>query len=205
MQRIFFKIMKFIGVTGGVGAGKSEVLSYLDKREDSFVLYSDRLAENESKPGGKCYEKIREAFPCDSLYKEDGTMDRKAFAREVFSDEKKRYKLDNIIHPKMREIIMEDVEKKRAEGSYEYYFLEAALLIEENYPEILDSLWYIYAPIDVRRQRLKASRNYSDEKIDSILRNQLDDSTFRKYADVVIDNGGDFSDTKITIENLLEK
>lgn len=195
--------MKFIGVTGGVGAGKSEVLSYLDQREDAFVLYSDRLAEKESKPGGRCYNEIVKEFPDQALYNEDGTMNRAAFAKEVFSDEKKRLALDGIIHPMMREIILEDVKEKRAEGKYKYYFLEAALLIEEHYPEILDSLWYVFAPIDVRRERLKASRHYSDEKIDAILSKQLDDSEFRKYADVVIDNGGEFSETREYIDKLL--
>lgn len=197
--------MKFIGVTGGVGAGKSEVLSYLGKRQDSFVLYSDRLAEEESKPGGRCYEKIVAAFPDQKLYNEDGTMYRKAFAKEVFSDEKKRLMLDGIIHPLMREIIMDDVEKKREEGKYKFYFLEAALLIEEKYFEVLDSLWYVYAPVDVRRERLKASRNYSDEKIDAILSKQLSDEEFRKYADVVIKNGGEFSETKAEIDAVLAK
>ena len=195
--------MKFIGVTGGVGAGKSEVLSYLDERADSFVLYSDRLAEKESKPGGRCYSEIVKAFPDQKLYNADGMMNRAAFAKEVFSDEKKRLALDGIIHPMMREIIMEDVKEKRTEGKYKYYFLEAALLIEEHYYEVLDALWYIFAPIDVRRDRLKTSRHYSDEKIDAILSKQLDDREFRRYADVVIDNGGDFSSTKEYIETLL--
>lgn len=195
--------MKFIGVTGGVGAGKSEVLSYLQKREDSFVLYSDRLAEAESKPGGRCYEKIVAAFPDKKLYNEDGTMDRKAFAREVFSDEKKRLMLDGIIHPMMREIIMKDVEMKRFEGKYKFYFLEAALLIEERYFEVLDALWYVYAPTSVRRERLKNSRHYSDEKIDAILSKQLSDEEFRKYADVVIENSGDFEITKKKIDDAL--
>ncbi len=196
--------MKFIGVTGGVGAGKSEVLSYLDERADSFVLYSDRLAEKESKPGGRCYSEIVKAFPDQKLYNADGMMNRAAFAKEVFSDEKKRLALDGIIHPMMREIIMEDVKEKRTEGKYKYYFLEAALLIEEHYYEVLDALWYIFAPIDVRRERLKKSRHYSDEKIDAILSKQLDDREFRRYADVVIDNGGDFSSTKEYIETLLK-
>lgn len=196
--------MKFIGVTGGVGAGKSEVLSYLDERADSFVLYSDRLAEKESKPGGRCYSEIVKAFPDQKLYNADGMMNRAAFAKEVFSDEKKRLALDGIIHPMMREIIMEDVKEKRTEGKYKYYFLEAALLIEEHYYEVLDALWYIFAPIDVRRDRLKTSRHYSDEKIDAILSKQLDDREFRRYADVVIDNGGDFSSTKEYIETLLK-
>ena len=91
---------------------------------------------------------------------------------------------------------MEEKERKKLD----YLFIEAALLIENGYDKIVDELWYIYADVEVRRQRLKASRGYSDEKIDDILKGQLSDEEFRKYADFVIDNSGDENDTRRQID-----
>ena len=73
----------------------------------------------------------------------------------------------------------------------DYLFIEAALLIENGYDKIVDEMWYVYADEEVRRQRLKTTRGYSDSKIDDILKGQLSDEEFRQHADFVIDNSGD--------------
>ena len=67
-------------------------------------------------------------------------------------------------------------------------------MIEDGYLEIVDEMWYIYAREEIRRQRLKESRNYSDEKIDSIMKSQLGEAEFRKYCSVVIDNSDTLTD-----------
>ena len=85
-------------------------------------------------------------------------------------------------------------------AQYDFVFVEAALLIENGYDKIADELWYVYASEDVRRQRLKDSRGYSDEKIDDIFNNQLDDETFRKHCDFVIDNSGSLKDAAREID-----
>lgn len=83
--------------------------------------------------------------------------------------------------------------------------LEAALLIEEGYGEICDELWYIYASEEVRRKRLKSSRGYSDEKIDSIFASQLKEAEYRRYCKEVIDNDGDIENTIASINKALSK
>ncbi len=87
----------------------------------------------------------------------------------------------------------------------DYFFLEAALLIECGYKSILDELWYIRVSEEVRRARLKEARGYSDEKIDSIFRSQLKDDIFIANVDCVIDNSGDFSITANQIDKLIFK
>ena len=83
--------------------------------------------------------------------------------------------------------------------------LEAALLIEEGYGEICDELWYIYASEEVRRRRLKSSRGYSDEKIDSIFASQLKEAEYRMHCKEVIDNDGDIENTIASINKALSK
>ena len=88
-------------------------------------------------------------------------------------------------------------------GTYDYVFVEAALLIEDHYDVICDELWYIYVPADMRRQRLKDSRGYSDEKIDSVFKSQLNEEAYKKACINVIDNSKDIEDTMSQIEKLL--
>ena len=84
-----------------------------------------------------------------------------------------------------------------------FFFIEAALLIECGYLNIVDEMWYIYAREDIRRKRLKESRNYTDEKINAIMDSQLKEEEFRKYCKVVIDNSGSLEDSYEQIDREL--
>ena len=84
-------------------------------------------------------------------------------------------------------------------------FVEAALLIEDHYDEICDELWYIYADERVRRARLKSDRNYTDERIDGIMENQLSEEEFSEACDFEIDNSGEFEETKKQIDQRMSK
>ena len=95
------------------------------------------------------------------------------------------------------------LEQEKEEGRLRYLVLEAALLIEEHYDEICDELWYIYTSENIRRQRLKASRHYTDEKITDMIASQPSEDTFRQACQAVIDNSGDFEDTKRQIGDKL--
>ena len=95
-----------------------------------------------------------------------------------------------VTEERFREMIEAEIKKERAAGVRDFFFVEAALLIECGYDEVVDEMWYIYCDPDERRRRLKASRGYSDEKIDSILKSQLSHEAFLAGTDVMIDNSG---------------
>lgn len=194
--------MKVIGVTGGVGAGKSEVLAHLEKTYNCRVIMADRLAHELEEPGGACYQPLRELLG-EAVLHEDGSIDKQKMAAAIFGKEALLQKVNAIVHPAVREAILCEIEKERAAGELDYLFIEAALLIEEGYQEILDELWYIHAEEEVRRKRLRENRGYSEEKIDSILRSQLSETDFRKYCDVVIENNGALSGVYEQIEKEL--
>ena len=84
-----------------------------------------------------------------------------------------------------------------------FLVIEAALLIEDGYRRICDEIWYIYTEESVRRKRLRETRNYSEEKIDSVFQNQLSDEEFKKACDRVIDNSGDFHATCLQLDKIL--
>lgn len=196
-------MMKFIGITGGVGAGKSAILDYLKNKPDTKVMLADEIAHELMVPGTQCYDRLKAEFGTEDIYQKDGFFDRIKLAQVIFSDDEKRKKLNGIVHPAVRKYVIGQAAYERKEGKIKLLVLEAALLIEEHYDEICDELWYIYTSEENRRIRLKKQRNYSDEKIDEIFKSQLTDEKFRKACRVVIDNNGTIEAAAAQIEAAL--
>lgn len=182
--------MKFIGITGGVGAGKSEILSYLGKKTGVRVMLADEIAHELMEAGTDCYKCLRQTFNDEDIWNSDGSFNREKLAKVIFSDKLKRDIMNSMVHPAVKEYVIRQQEYEKERGELSLLVLEAALLIEEHYDKICDELWYIYTSEENRRDRLKASRGYSDEKIDNIFRSQLSEEEYRKYCAVVIDNNG---------------
>lgn len=180
--------MKFIGITGGVGAGKSAILEYIAANYNAKVMMADEIAHDLMMPGTKCYDTIKAEFAKEQIFLADGNIDRPRMAQVIFNDDGKRERMNGIVHPAVKDYILEIYREEQEKGELEYLILEAALLIEEHYDEICDELWYIYTSEENRRQRLKENRGYSDEKIDTIFKSQLTEEVYRKYCKVVIDN-----------------
>lgn len=197
--------MKFIGITGGVGAGKSELLKYLDSRQDSRVMLADDIARELCEPGYPCNEKLQQLFAGDSVFDTEGHMDRPRMAAVIFADEKKRQQMNDIVHPAVKEYVLEQYRLCRESGEVEYLFLEAALLIEEYYDEICHELWYIYTSEENRRKRLISSRGYSNEKIDDIFASQLSEAEYRRHCRRVIDNNGTTEETISQVKHILSE
>lgn len=192
--------MKFIGITGGVGAGKSEVLAYLKKQPDTRVMLADEIAHQLMEPGTDCYETIREQFAAADIFLPEGGFDREKLAALIFSEEEKRERLNAIVHPAVKEYVVSEVKAEREKGTLQFLFLEAALLIEDHYDEICDELWYIDTKEEIRKQRLMASRGYSEEKVRRIFASQLKEELYYSHCKVVIDNNGTVEETLARIE-----
>lgn len=195
--------MKFIGITGGIGAGKSEILSYIRKHYICEIYLADEVAHQVKEPGTKCYEKLIELLGKEIL-SPDGQIDKGKMADRIFADAGLLEQVNDIIHPAVKEFLLEHLELAKQKGRTELFFVEAALLIEGGYRELVDEMWYIYASEDVRRTRLRQTRGYSDEKITHIMAKQLDEALFRKNCDFVIDNSGALEDSYRQIDKKLE-
>ena len=187
--------MKLIGITGGVGAGKSLVLQLLQKHCRCRVLLADEVGNEVKLPGQPCYERLVELLGRQVLAP-DGTIDRKKMAERIFADPALLEQVNGIIHPEVKRYILKQVEEERSKGEIDYFFLEAALLIECGYEAVVDELWYVHADPAVRRQRLMESRGYSDEKVRQIFDSQLSEEEFRAHCRVVIENNGDIRETE---------
>lgn len=200
--------MKIIGVTGGVGSGKTELLHYIEKNYRCRILLADEASHEVMQKGGRIYEPLV-ALLGSSVLDSSGEINRKEMAARIFSHEELLGRVNALIHPAVREYILEAVAEERekaaagAEDAVDYFFLEAALLIECGYRSVVDEMWYIYCDLAVRRERLKKSRGYSDGKIDSILSSQLTEAQFRSGSDVIIDNSGNLEDAYRQIREAL--
>jgi len=194
--------VKLIGITGGVGAGKSAILSYLQENFNCRVELADLIAHKVKEPGQSCYDKLVELLGQEVL-DEDGTINKGRMAEIIFSDDDKLTAVNAIIHPAVKAYFLAEVEKERKIGKIDYFFLEAALLIEDGYEKIMDELWYIYASEDIRAKRLMESRGYSEEKVRNIMAEQLSDEEFRKVCAFVIDNSNSLNETYQQIDRKL--
>ena len=137
--------------------------------------------------------------------KQNGSFDRGKLAQVIFGNPAKREAMNAIVHPAVKEFVRQQYAFEVEKGELELLVLEAALLIEEDYGEICDELWYIYTSEANRRKRLKESRGYSDEKIDNIFKSQLNEKEFRESTQVTIDNNGDLEETYQQIEKALRR
>ena len=194
--------MKVIGITGGVGAGKSEILKFFKEKYHAIVVEADKVGHMLMEPGGACYYSIVEKFG-SSILNGDQTINRGKLGKIVFSDEALLAELNKIIHPRVKSHIVSEIAKERAYHRTDLFVVEAALLIEDHYDVVCDELWYIHTDEEVRGKRLKEASGYDDEKIASICANQKSPAEFRSACQVVIDNSGDLADTYRQIEEQL--
>lgn len=194
-----------IGITGGVGCGKSVVMKLLEAEFGVHAIYADIVGHEVMTVNGEAYEDIISEFGNDILISGGGEIDRKKLGEIVFNDKLRLDKLNSIIHPAVKKRIINKIKYIRNNNSKAIIAIEAALLLEDNYDAICDTIWYVYADKRTRRKRLKESRGYSDEKIDSIMKNQLTEKVFRARCDEVINNSKDIDKTRKNLQKILDK
>lgn len=197
-----------LGITGGVGCGKSAVLDVLQQEYGAYVIQADIVAHELMEPGQASYIAIVEHFGREILA-EDDRIDRKALGAIVFADEEKLALLNSLTHPavktEIRRRIAEQTACAEAAQQNILIVIEAALLLEDHYDEICDEIWYIYADREVRFERLAASRGYSREKSQSMMDNQMSESELRRRCQTVIDNSGTLESTKAQLQRTLQE
>jgi len=196
--------MRVIGITGGVGAGKSQVLDFIKNNYKAFILQADEVAHELMEPGMPANKLIAEAFPDARVLDEEGYINKPVLSNLIFSSGANRRRVNSIVHPLVKSYVTDTIRTQRKSGDYDYFIYEAALLLEGETKDYLDEIWYIYAPESVRRARLKETRGYSDEKIDGIFASQMSEDQFREKCDRIIDNGLSLSSTKDQVRAILD-
>ncbi len=195
--------MRLIGITGGVGAGKSSILEYIRAHYRCRIYLADEVAHEVKMPGQPCYEALV-ALLGQEILTENGEIHKGRMAEKIFRDGILLEQVNAIVHPAVQAYLLEQIRKAQEEGWAELFFIEAALLIECGYREIVDEMWYVHAREEVRYRRLKEGRGYSDGKIGQIMSSQLTEREFRAGSDFVIDNSGTLEDSIRQIRKKLE-
>ncbi|MBR6380346.1 MAG: dephospho-CoA kinase [Lachnospiraceae bacterium] len=208
--------MKFIGITGGIGAGKSTVLDYIRANYSCVIYLADDVAKELEAPGMPVYRELVELLGEEILSKEFGVdpadqqeglklrpIDTHKMAKKIFADESLLKAVNAIVHPAVRIYLTQRLEEERSSGKTELFFVEAALLIEAGYREFVDEMWYIYADPETRMERLMKNRGYSRDKAAGIMERQLSDEEFRSTCDIIIDNSGEPEETYRQIREIL--
>lgn len=162
-----------IGITGGVGSGKSTVLKEIKNLIDCDLLLTDDIAKKLQEPNQISYLKIIECFG-KSILNEDNTINRNKLSKIVFSDKDKLNCLNNITHPYVIEYVKNYIKLHKDNN----IILESALLLETDLKDFCDSIWFIYVSENTRKERLKLNRNYTDNKINRMIKSQKDESFF---------------------------
>ena len=192
--------MKVIGITGGVGAGKSTVVSILQKHYTTEYLHCDAIAHELMERGGSAHEELLSLFGED-LVNADGTLNRSKLYERAFLGDRVE-ELNACVHPRVRTYVEDRIASLRAAEFDGLVLIEAALLIEAGYKDICDELWYVHAPVELRRARLKANRGYSDERVDSIMAEQATEELFFSASDFVLYNDSSQEDCE---EHIVEQ
>ena len=183
--------MKIIGITGGIGSGKTAVLDIMQRDYGAFIMEADALAHRLMEPGQISYNDIVEHFGRDIL-DEDSRIDRAKLSAVVFSNQKQLDILNSI-----------SMEEQKKSGC-RLYVLEAALLIQDGYLDICDEMWYVYADVSKRIERLCAYRGFTDEKARKVIASQEPDSYYEENCSKKIDNSGNLEKLRNQLKLAME-
>jgi dephospho-CoA kinase len=191
--------MLTVGLTGGIGSGKSTVAKMLaELGAPSFD--ADKVGHDIYSPGGPAYKDVIAAFG-DGVVASDGTIDRKKLGPIVFADPAQLKRLESIVHPRMFERMREMVAQMRAQGATAPIVIEAAILIEAKWQPLFDEIWLVMAPRERVIERVELERGLKREQTEARIKAQLSDDERRQHASLVIDNSGSIEDlrTKVTV------
>ena len=189
--------MRVIGITGGVGSGKSYVARLICGHYPILHISTDEISRRQLKKGGEAYDGVVAEFG-PSILQADGEVDRAALAAVVFNDETRLKRLNELTHPfvtdEVRRIIG-IVDRGEVQSMltgrpvpYRAVLVETAILKEAGYVGMCDDIWFVRAPLEDRVRRLINSRSYTRERAESTIASQATDAEFEGYCTGIIDN-----------------
>lgn len=195
--------MKVIGLTGGIGTGKSTVSTYLNKKRIPIVD-ADAIAHEITMPGAPVLKEIRGLLG-DGVIRGDGSLDRKAVAKQIFQDQALLKAYENLTTRRVVELCEERIQAYRNSGEGDLVVLDAPLLFESGAYRLTDQIWLVCADLDVRLERIARRDQATREEILHRIEHQMSDEEKKKLADYVIDNSRDLPWLYGQVDRLLER
>ena len=189
-----------IGITGGIGSGKSTVSRILSEHGAEIIL-ADKIAREVVMPGMKAYNQIVRTFGRDIL-DEDGSINRKKLGDIVFSDPELLKKLNGFTHGAVAERISQKLDALRNEGT-DFIVIEAVVPIQHGYLDLVDTVWEVIADEQIRKRRIIARNNYSEQEAMQRIKAQMSDRMYISIADKIIYNNGSIEDLRALVWEVL--
>jgi dephospho-CoA kinase len=190
--------MLLVGLTGGMGAGKSTVARMLAAR-GAVIIDADDLAARALEPGTRSYERVCDLFG-DEIVRADGTLDRTAIADRVFEDPEKRRALESIVHPEVFRGLAETVEVRR--GTDDVLVFDVPLLVETGFQDAVDVVVVVVAPQEEQIARAMRDRGISRREAEARIAAQVSQAEREAAADVVLRNEGDLDSLETQVDDL---
>lgn len=192
--------MRLIGLTGGIGSGKTTVAQMLADRS-ATVIDADAIAREVVEPGTEAFDDIVERFG-DGVVAEDGSLDRDAVAAIVFDDDDARADLNAIVHPRVGEEIGRRLASLHGDDEVELTVVDVPLLVESEAAEAYDAVIVVTAPEDVRVERLVRDRGMDPDDVRSRIAAQASDEERTAVATHVIENDGDLDALEARVDEV---
>tara|TARA_Y100000590_G_C15723153_1_gene1014197 strand:+ start:1497 stop:2099 length:603 start_codon:yes stop_codon:yes gene_type:complete len=186
-----------IGLTGGMGSGKTEASRILSDL-GADIIYADEVGHRAYLQNTETWQELVANFG-EGILQADGEIDRRKLGAIVFSDREHLDKLNSIVHPRMYRMLQEML-RGFSENGAKVVVLEAAILIEADWLSLVDEVWAIEVPELVAVERIKLRTGLEEEEIRKRLRSQLTNEDRSKKADQVIDNSGDIDELRRKID-----
>jgi len=194
--------MIVIGLTGGIASGKSTVAKILAEL-GAMVIDADKVGHEALRPHTEAWRKVVAAFGKEILGQNE-EIDRSKLAQLVFNDPKGLKRLNSIMHPLMHEMVRKKIEGLRREGA-EVVVLEATLLIEAKWTDLVDQVWVTISPEESVINRLISQKRFTEEQARARIKSQTPISRRARRADVVIRNDSDVATLRKKVEGLWQK
>lgn len=194
--------MRVIGLTGGIASGKSLVSKRLAELS-AVVIDADKLGHEAYRKGSETYRAVTEVFGPE-VVGPNGEIDRRALGAKVFGDPAARRRLEEIVWPAIRRLAQERLDALRSEGT-QVVVLEAAVLIEAGWTDIVDEVWLVVASPETVHARLAGRNGLTAEQAEARIRAQLTAEERRPHAQVTIDNDGSLEELRRAVDEAWSK
>ena len=194
--------MKILGIVGGIGAGKTTVVSILQESASCFIIGADEIGHKILLKGNKAYQSVIDAFG-NEILDENGEIVRSKLGAIVFSDQKKLMTLNKITHPLIYEEVKEQIEWCKTQNKWEYIIIDAALLVEIGLIRLTDYVLGIYADEEIRVERIMKREGYTREEAFKRISKQKKWEELEKVVDCTINNSKCYEKTIEQVKEFL--
>lgn len=192
-----------LGITGGIGSGKSLVTDHLSEKYGFTAIKTDDLAREMMNSDKGLMKKLKNAFGSE-IYGKDGKLNRELYAKLIYSDKENRLKSDSIVHPavweRVKELTSSGTDKKEGRN----YTVETALP-GSMLRTVCSEVWHVQSEHEVRIERLMLNRGYTREYAESVIRGQISEEEYSKSADIIIRNNATVEELYGNVDRLIEE